>query len=180
MFYFSTSDVLLFHHQMVYCSIMMFYCSNTSVPLFSHEMFYCPTMIVSLIDYQMLYCSPSDVRLFNHGWSTLPPSDFLFFHHDCSTVPPLDVILFDNEMFYCSTIRCCKCPQAGESEVELIDFVIFFCCHSSALTSQVLIIISHVIKLFRNTSKDTRENRVSTFLKKERRTSIYWNSRSRQ
>ena len=87
----------------------------------------------------------------------------------------------------------CKCPQARESEVELIDFVDWFClcfvfdwfcyvlfCHASALTSQVLIIISHVIKFFCNTSKGNPENRVSTFLKKERRASIYWNSRSRQ
>ena len=45
--------------------------------------------------------------------------------------------------------------------VDLFCYVLF--CHASALTSQVLIIISHVIKLFRNTSKSTRKDRLVHF-----------------
>ena len=54
--------------------------------------------------------------------------------------------------------------------VDLFCYVLF--CHASALTSQVLIIISHVIKLFRIHLKALVKI-VYYILKKERRTSIY-------
>ena len=44
-----------------------------------------------------------------------------------------------------------------------VDLFYVLFCHASALTSQVLIIISHVIKLFGNTSKSTRKDRLVHF-----------------
>ena len=70
--------------------------------------------------------APSGVVPFHHDRSTVPLSNVPLFHHEVFYYLTMIVSLFHHQMFYCSAIRCCKCPQARESEVELIDFVMFF------------------------------------------------------
>ena len=74
-------DVLVFHHQ-------MFYCSTIRCPLFHHL---CSTVV------------PLDVLLFHY--------DCALFHHQmfyCFTI--ISVPLFNHQMFHICTIRCSNVP----------------------------------------------------------------------